>query len=114
MKFKFKAQVASINGTEYPKFTDENLREMAKSAPEIPILLDFNQEKIIGKCRFAGISDGFLVVNGVLNIKPCRGYMTVGGRIHEDGNIHKIELTCLGHTDNPTDKTLSPLEWTDD
>ena len=115
MKFKISAQSASINQLkQHPRFDYADLEKMAESAPGLPIFYEFNMDRPIGFARSAIVSGGFLVMSGDVNIDSLSGYITVSGSIHIDDDSRTIDLISFGYTRFQTDKTLSPLEYTDD
>jgi hypothetical protein len=114
---KFEAETASTNETK-DAFNDQNLEEICKIHPQnCAITIDFDQDKVVGKVISALIIKGKAVVEGVISadILKENGFVVPHGRITRDGddNLKKFVLGGFGYVLDPTDKSLSPIEYID-
>lgn len=111
-----KLTIATTNETENP-FNLKNLQQLADSAVDCPVLINFDRTKIIGKVIKANVVDDKLVA--MVNIREeymhsirkafaVPGFTTKSYPVRKEGNV--IQLFSVGITPNPTDKTLPEID----
>ncbi len=104
---KFKAETASTN-----EFTDKELESMETLvSPRLKtITMNFDKSKPVGVIEFVKREGSKVFVTGRLNPNMSGLYAVVGGLKTKDKRI----ITEVAITKNPTDKSLSPLEYVDE
>lgn len=114
--------IATINPRLHGAFTLVNLQQMADTCKEVPVLLGFDHEKMLGIVVAGKVEDGKLVVRASIldkylwamkNMYAAPGYTI--GKFTLDGKKtvvdHEIiSLQSVGITFDPEDTTLPPIK----
>lgn len=123
---KIEAMVATSEIDCFGKrFSPEALEDMVQQLPGNPIKIEFEHQ--IGLVESAEIVDGSIEVSGVIDVDLegvenqdiylVPGFKMAIGDFRVEGGIRTIrhlELSCLGLTDSPADKNLTPIRWLDE
>lgn len=122
---RYSAVVATLNETNEPgggtqRFTDSALDQLAKSAPGVPVLLNFDHAARIGTVKSAKNQNGQLVVEMDIDkpipiapgfARALPGLVTEKDVIDRDGNriVMGARTFSMGITNNPIEKDLPKM-----
>lgn len=99
-----KTIAATTNETEDP-FSKEDLQKLADTANGCPVLLDFNEEWVVGRIIFASVTtEGLEITAEIDDIHLGMNYL-VPGYIHPE-----TKSVCYGLVQNAQDLTLSEIK----
>jgi len=84
-------------------FTEEGLEMLAKSSVGVPITINFDRKKIVGKVEKATVADGQLKISGDVYVDISGMYLAPGYKLKD------FQCVTFGITSSPSDKTLSEI-----
>jgi len=101
---KVKTVAATTNKTERP-FSANNLDQLAKTAPGVPVTVDFDPDQVIGKIISAKVVNGELeIIADIKNIDLTDQYIVPGYR------LPNYDSVTFGLTRDPVDLSVSKAE----
>lgn len=122
---RYSAVVATLNETNEPgggthRFTHNALDQLAKSAPGVPVLLNFDCDARIGTVTSAKNENGRLVVEMDIDkpipiaadvARTVPGFVAKDDSVDADGNriVMGARTFSMGITENPIEKDLPEM-----
>lgn len=125
MGYKIKGLVATTNELSPTgmHFSEEALKQMSKSAKNIPVLLDYDHDVVVGSVESAKLTEKGLELNvqiyNTIQDFTLPLFLVPGGRMEEthqeDGImvIDKLNITDYSLCVRPADDHLTPIEKID-